>query len=241
MGSKMKTVLITGVGRRLGFFLAHQFVGLGYRVIGQYRSERVELDELRELGGILIQADFSQRDQLLSFIERLPSECESLDVLIHNASLFVSDDPSHSPTEQARFFDAMYAVHMLAPKLINESMYPALRKAKGCVVVMSDIYAHQPHAKFRSYCASKAGLANMLKAYASHWAPEVRVNGIEPGPMLFLEEHDQQHRERVLAQTPLAKEGGIEPVWQTIELLINNEYLTGCSIKVDGGRSLTQW
>lgn len=237
----MKTVLITGVGRRLGFFLAHQFVGLGYRVIGQYRSERAELDELRGLGVTLVQADFSQRTQLLGFVEQLPQLCDSLDVLIHNASLFVSDEPNHSPAEQAEFFDAMYAVHMLAPKLINETMHGALCKAKGSVVMMTDIYAQQPHAKFRSYCASKAGLANMLKAYASHWAPEVRVNGIEPGPMLFLDEHDQQHRERVLAQTPLAKEGGIAPVWQTIELLINNEFLTGCSIKVDGGRSLTQW
>ncbi|WP_411990901.1 SDR family NAD(P)-dependent oxidoreductase [Agarivorans sp. DSG3-1] len=237
----MATVLITGVGRRLGFFLAHQFLGLGYQVIGQYRSERPELAELRNKGVRLIQADFSQRTQLLDFIDAVKQQCDCLEVLIHNASLFIRDDPCHSALEQAEFFDAMYAVHMLAPTLINEALYPALKQAKGNVVAMTDIYAEQPHKAFRSYCASKAGLANLVKSYASHWAPEVRVNAIEPGPMLFLDEHEQQHRDKVLAQTPLAKEGGLMPVWQSIELLINNDYLTGCSIKVDGGRSLTQW
>lgn len=240
MESKMKTVLITGIGRRLGFFLAHQFVELGYQVIGQYRSEREELAQLRALGVTLIKADFSQRQQLTDFCQQL-QRFERIDVLVHNASLFIADQAEHSVAQQIELFDAMYMVHMLAPKLINETLYPALKRTQGCVVMMTDIYAEQPHAQFRSYCASKAGLANMLQSYASYWAPDVRVNGIAPGPMLFLDEHDQQHRQKVLAQTPLAKEGGLEPVWKTISLLVNNDYLTGCLIKVDGGRSLAQW
>ncbi|UPW19862.1 SDR family NAD(P)-dependent oxidoreductase [Agarivorans sp. TSD2052] len=237
----MPTVLITGIGRRLGFFLAHQFLDMGYQVIGQYRSERAELTALRNKGVTLIQADFSLREQLIAFTEEISLQCKSLDVLVHNASLFVKDDPKHSCLQQAEFFDAMYAVHMLAPKLINEALHPALLKAKGSVVMMTDIYADQPHSLFRSYCASKAGLANLMKSYAGHWAPEVRVNAIEPGPMLFLDEHDKAHRERVIEQTPLAKEGGLLPIWQTIQLLITNDYLTACSIKVDGGRSMAQW
>ncbi|WP_432452244.1 MULTISPECIES: SDR family oxidoreductase [unclassified Agarivorans] len=237
----MTTVLITGVGRRLGFFLAHQFLDLGYQVIGQYRSERSGLDELRARGVSLFQADFSQRSSLLAFIQAVTQQCTRLDVLVHNASLFLQDEQQHSLEQQADFFDAMYAVHMLAPKLLNEALHPALVRAKGSVVMLTDIYAEQPHSAFRSYCASKAGLANLMRSYATHWAPAVRVNAIEPGPMQFLTEHTKVHRQQVLAQTPLAKEGGFAPIWQTMILLIENDYLTGCSIKVDGGRSLAQW
>ena len=90
----------------------------------------------------------------------------------------------------------------------------------------------------RPYVATKAGAHSLAMSFARELAPAVRVNTIEPGPILFLDEHGDAWRQQVLARTPLAREGGLEPIWQAVRLLMANDYMTGASIRVDGGRAL---
>ena len=86
--------------------------------------------------------------------------------------------------------------------------------------------------------ATKAGAHSLAMSFARELAPAVRVNTIEPGPILFLDEHGDDWRQQVLAKTPLAREGGLEPIWQAVQMLMKNDYMTGASIRVDGGRAL---
>ncbi|MFM2481593.1 SDR family oxidoreductase [Celerinatantimonas sp. YJH-8] len=233
-----KTALITGIGHRLGFYLAQKLLEQGYHVLGHYHQQRDSIDELRSMGVELWQADFCQWDSLQAFAKGLEA-VPRLDVLIHNASAFYP--AADSPTQQALDMARFAAVHMQAPLLLMETLKKALFQGEdSCVIAMTDIYVHHPNAEFHAYCASKAGLDNLMQSYVRLLAPKVRVNCIEPGPILFLDEHDEAHRQHVLQRTPLAREGGFEPIWQTIRMILENSYLTGARIAVDGGRSVSQ-
>ncbi|MEZ6966710.1 MULTISPECIES: SDR family oxidoreductase [Aeromonas] len=228
--------LVTGCGRRLGFYLCEQLVAAGWRVTGSYRSERPELARLRELGVELVQADFGCEEEVSRLIEVLATH-RDLGLVIHNASAFESQ--AADPAAQLAQFEQYYRVHMAAPFQLNRALAPQLaRNDNASIIHITDIYIHAPPPHFASYVATKAGAHSLAMSFARELAPAVRVNTIEPGPILFLDEHDDAWRQQVLARTPLAREGGLEPIWQAVQLLMQNSYMTGASIKVDGGRAL---
>lgn len=228
--------LVTGCGRRLGFYLCEQLVAAGWRVTGSYRSERPELARLRELGVELVQADFGSEEEVSRLIEVLATH-RDLGLVIHNASAF--EPQAADPAAQLVQFEQYYRVHMAAPFQLNRALAPQLaRNDNASIIHITDIYIHAPPPHFASYVATKAGAHSLAMSFARELAPTVRVNTIEPGPILFLDEHDDAWRQQVLARTPLAREGGLEPIWQVVQLLMQNSYMTGASIKVDGGRAL---
>jgi len=195
--------LVTGCGRRLGFYLCEQLVAAGWQVTGSYRSERAELAHLRALGVELVQADFAVEGEVARLATALGAH-DDLALIIHNASAFE----------------------------------PEARQHNASIIHITDIYIHAPAPQFAAYVATKAGAHSLAMSFARELAPEVRVNTIEPGPILFLDEHGDAWRQQVLARTPLAREGGLEPIWQAVTLLMANDYMTGASIRVDGGRAL---
>lgn len=228
--------LVTGCGRRLGFYLCEQLVAAGWQVTGSYRSERPELARLRALGVTLVLADFACEEQVGQLIEVLASQ-QDLALVIHNASAF--EPEAADPAAQLAQFDQFYRVHMAAPFRLNRALAPRLaRNANASIIHITDIYIHAPAPQFASYVATKAGAHSLAMSFARELAPAIRVNTIEPGPILFLDEHGDAWRQQVLAKTPLAREGGLEPIWQAVQLLMGNDYMTGASIRVDGGRSL---
>lgn len=228
--------LVTGCGRRLGFYLCEQLVAAGWRVTGSYRSERPELARLRELGVELVQADFGCEEEVSRLIGVLATH-RDLGLVIHNASAF--EPQAADPAAQLAQFEQYYRVHMAAPFQLNRALAPQLaRNDNASIIHITDIYIHAPPPHFASYVATKAGAHSLAMSFARELAPAVRVNTIEPGPILFLDEHDEAWRQQVLARTPLAREGGLEPIWQAVQLLMQNSYMTGACIKVDGGRAL---
>lgn len=228
--------LVTGCGRRLGFYLCEQLVAAGWRVTGSYRSERPELARLRELGVELVQADFGCEEEVSRLIEVLATH-RDLALVIHNASAF--EPQAADPAAQLAQFEQYYRVHMAAPFQLNRALAPQLAcNDNASIIHITDIYIHAPPPHFASYVATKAGAHSLAMSFARELAPAVRVNTIEPGPILFLDEHDDAWRQQVLARTLLAREGGLEPIWQAVQLLMQNSYMTGASIKVDGGRAL---
>ena len=235
----MKTALITGVGRRLGNALSHWLLDEGWQIIGHYRTESDAVEGLRARGAELIQADLAQNDQTIGLIEQVQKR-DAIDLIIHNASCF-SPEPE-SLAEKARWADECQRVHVTAPMLINEGLFETLCASTGdpSVVHITDIFAERPDPQYRTYTAAKAGLDNLALSYAQLWAPKVRVNRLQPGPILFLPEHSQEHKDKVLANTLLQREGGLQPVLDAVSLLVNNAYMTGAVIKVDGGRFLAQ-
>ncbi|MGL4890333.1 MAG: SDR family oxidoreductase [Aeromonas veronii] len=228
--------LVTGCGRRLGFYLCEQLVAAGWQVTGSYRSERPELATLAVLGVELVQADFGREEDVGKLIDVLATH-QDLTLVIHNASAF--EPQATDPAAQLAQFEKFYRVHMAAPFQLNWALAPRLASNPNASIIhITDIYIHAPAPRFASYVATKAGAHSLAMSFARELAPAVRVNTIEPGPILFLEEHDEAWRQQVLAKTPLAREGGLEPIWQAVQLLMGNSYMTGASIKVDGGRAL---
>ena len=228
--------LVTGCGRRLGFYLCEQLVAAGWQVMGSYRSERPELATLAALGVELVQADFGREEDVGKLIDVLAAH-QDLALVIHNASAF--EPQASAPAAQLAQFEQFYRVHMAAPFQLNRALAPQLASNPNASIIhITDIYIHAPAPRFASYVATKAGAHSLAMSFARELAPTVRVNTIEPGPILFLDEHDESWRQQVLAKTPLAREGGLEPIWQAVQLLVGNSYMTGASIKVDGGRAL---
>ena len=228
--------LVTGCGRRLGFYLCEQLVAAGWQVTGSYRSERPELAIIAAQGVELVQADFGREEDVGKLIDVLATH-QDLALVIHNASAF--EPQAADPAAQLAQFEQFYRVHMAAPFQLNRALAPQLASNPNASIIhITDIYIHAPAPRFASYVATKAGAHSLAMSFARELAPTVRVNTIEPGPILFLDEHDESWRQQGLAKTPLGREGGLEPIWQAVQLLMGNSYMTGASIKVDGGRAL---
>ncbi len=234
-------VLVTGAGRRVGYHIALRLHQDGYQVVAHYRTLTDEIQALRDLGVKTIQAELTCTDTILAFIEQLKRSCHSFRGLIHNASSFA---PTSDNLEQAaRQYEQFFYVHMMAPFLINQSLQNDLigtDNNPADIVHITDINVENPTARFDIYGTTKAGLHNLMLAQAKKFAPNIKVNAVAPGPVLFTDMHSEEVKQQMLNETLLAKEGGAEPVYLAIKSLLENPFITGASIPVDGGRRLSK-
>ena len=231
-----KTALVTGAGRRFGFEVAKALIEDGYKVFAHYNRSKDGVDELSKLGAEPVQADFTRQDDVNALVAQVKKDAPTLDLLINNASCFFDNDTVDNEPEALA---AVFQVHNIAPYLLITGLQQQLSNSdNGLIINITDIYTDKPSTHYIAYCAAKAGLANMTQAFAKTLAPDVRVNAIQPGPILFLPEHDNEHKMQVLDETPLRVEGGLKPMIDTVRFLRDNPFLTGESIKVDGGRAL---
>lgn len=228
----MKAAVITGTSRRLGAYLAEKLSAQGYQVFGLTRQLNPEQQYLTQ-----IVVDYQSADSVMSAIHQLQQQ-SSIDLLIHNASLFEKDELHTEDT--VSFYQALFAVHMQLPALLNQHLAPqiATTQGGGLIVHITDIYSENPNPAFSLYCSTKAGLENLMKSAAKAYAPKIRVNSIQPGPIMFLPEHSNSEKQQVMQQTLIAEEAGFEPIFQGVRFLIDNKFVTGLSLKIDGGRSL---
>lgn len=236
MTNSKKFALVTGAGRRFGLALAHALLDEGYQVLAHYNTSKDGIDELEQRGAIGLQANLANLNDVHQLIQAVQQHCPKLHLLVNNASCFFDNQ---RVDESDANLVAVLNVHTAAPYLLINKLQQQLTNAEGSVVNITDIYVDSPSIDYIAYCAAKAGLASLTQAFAKKLAPAVRVNAIQPGPILFLPEHDSQHRKKVLAETPLSLEGGLEPMIAAVRFLRDNPFITGESIKVDGGRALT--
>ncbi|CBL44015.1 oxidoreductase, short chain dehydrogenase/reductase family [gamma proteobacterium HdN1] len=232
--------LITGAGRRLGATLCRYWLAQGWQVIGHYRTETAEVSALRALGATMLQADFERPDEVAGMVEQLTTQLPWLDLIVHNASSFSPDVDDLERNLAA--MDGFFQVHMKAPYAINLGLHDLLLatpRTSADIIHITDIFADRPDARYAAYCASKAGLANLSLSFAKRFAPKIKVNAIQPGPIKFLDSHADENRVAILRETLLGREGGFEPVVQMIAALVANPFVTGAAYKVDGGRSLS--
>ena len=138
-------------------------------------------------------------------------------------------------------WDSLFGVNAKAPFFLSKAAAPALRKTLGCIVNMVDIHAERPNPGYPIYSMAKAANAMMVKALARELAPEIRVNGIAPGAILWPEgEEGEKSKHHALPRIPLARAGRPENIARTVLFLATTEYITGQIIAVDGGRSIQQ-
>lgn len=234
----MQTVMITGASRRLGLFLTRAFLDEGYEVIALTRRASAELRAAAGERLHIIEADYGSTPSLQQAVEAVRALGRPLRLLVHNASLF-EKDALHSD-DFCAFYDRLYAVHMRMPAYLNEALGDLLdsESEAGCIVQITDIYAENPNPAFGLYCSTKAGLENLTRTYAKKLAPGVRVNAIAPGPLMFLPSHNEEEKAAVLSETLIKKESGFYPVLQGIRYILDNGFVTGSTLKIDGGRSI---
>ena len=234
----MKTALISGTSRRLGLYLTENLLKDGWYVHAVTRHsspellaldcEQLHIHELGEYSEVRVER----------FIAHLRQSCSTLDLLINNASIYMKDDQLMAQGPQ--FYQSLTFIHMMLPTLLVSGLIDHLNEAKGNIVSITDIYADNPNADYSLYCSTKAGLQNLTLGFAKKFAPKLRANCIQPGPIKFLDEHDEAYKAQILKETPLGIEGGFDPIYKTLQFILNNPYITGACIKVDGGRSLVR-
>jgi dihydromonapterin reductase/dihydrofolate reductase len=234
-------ILVTGVGRRVGYHLAQRLHHDGFQVVGQFRRHTEECDRLKQLGIPLLHGDFASTEQILAFIDEVKLNCDSLRAIVHNASSF--EPTSEDLHQAAQQYEQFFNVHMKAPFLINQALHAQLLASDSVlkdIIHITDINAENPSAKFDIYCSTKGGLHNLTLAQAKKFAPAIKVNAIAPGPVLFSELHSDEVIQQTLSETLLGREGGAEPVYQALKSILDNPFMTGASIAVDGGRRLAK-
>lgn len=228
-------ILITGASQRIGLHCAMRLLEAGQPVIVSYRSERPALHQLREQGALTLYADFASEAGILSFIETLYSHTDSLRAIVHNASDWLTEAPGN----EIAVFQQMVNVHMLAPYLINLHCEPLLRRSTPADIIhISDDVVRSGSAKRPAYCASKAGLDSLTLSFAARFAPAIKVNGIAPALIQFNEGDDAAYRAKRLAESALGIEPGAEVIYQSMRYLLDNPYVTGTTLAVNGGRHL---
>ena len=232
----METILITGVGQRIGLHLAHALLDRGYHIIGTFRKERPALADLRKRGAMLYSCDFYQPDAVHHLLEQINSRYTKLRAIIHNASDWLTDTGAEPDV-----LHKMMQVHVHAPYYINRALAPMLINDNGNVtdiIHFSDYVASTGSAKHSAYAASKAALENLTLSMASTWAPYIKVNAIAPALIKFNEDDSEKYRVKTLKKSLLPREGGYEEVEECVNFLMQSHYITGRVIPLDGGRHL---
>ncbi len=237
--------LITGAGRRVGAVIARTLHGAGYDLALHYRrsadearSLADELEQQRAGSTLLLQAELADLAAPSRMIEQLLAHYGRVDALVNNASAFY---PTALGTVTPTQWNELFASNAMAPFFLSQAAVPALREARGAIVNLLDIYAERPLANHTVYCMAKAALAAMTRSLALDLGPDVRVNGVAPGAVMWPSEgkpYDDQ--QAMLARTPLARAGAPEDVAGAVLWLLRDApFVTGQTIRVDGGRSLS--
>jgi pteridine reductase len=237
--------LITGASRRVGAVVARTLHGAGYDLALHYRQSSDEakaladeLEQHRPHSTLLLQADLSDLAALPGLIEKLLAHFGRLDALLNNASAFYATPlDSATPTQ----WDELFASNAQAPFFLTQAAIPALREARGGIVNMLDIYAERPLKGYTLYCMAKAALSAMTRSLALELGPDIRVNGIAPGAVMWPSEgKSDAEKNEMLSRTPLDRAGTAEDVASAILWLLRDaHYTTGHVIPIDGGRLLS--
>lgn len=238
-----KVVLITGAAHRIGATTAKLLHQHGMNIVLHYRGSRdkaqavqKELNAARENSVIIIQADLHITNGLPALIEESIKAWGRLDVLINNASSFYPTTIGKATEEQ---WDDLVGSNLKAPFFLSQAAAPHLKKTNGCIVNIVDIHAERPLKTFPIYSMAKAGLVMMTKSLACELGPEIRVNAVAPGAILWPENLDEVAKQRIVSRTFLKRQGEPNDISKTILYLIKDaDYVTGQIIAVDGGRSL---
>jgi len=241
-----KVVLITGGAKRVGAAICRRLHAAGAHLVVHYRSSTVEAHALKaELDGrragsvALAQGDLLKTAALPGLVKDAVKAFGRLDVLINNASSFYPT-PVGEITEKA--WDDLIGTNLKVPLFLSQAAAKELKKSHGCIVNIIDIHAEFPMKNHVVYTTAKGGLRTLTRSLARELGPEVRVNGVAPGTILWPDDdtwRDEISRQRIINQTALKRIGEPDDIAKAVQFLIAAApYVTGQVIAVDGGRSI---
>ncbi len=241
-----KVVLITGGAKRVGAAICRLLHAHGAHIMIHYRSStnearalQAELNLQRQNSATIIQGDLLNLAVLPSLVQETINQFGRLDVLINNASSYYATELGEIGDEE---WQDLVGSNLKAPLFLAQSAAAELRKNKGCIVNITDMHVERPKKGYIVYSVAKAGLVTLTKSLAHELSPEVRVNAVAPGPVMWPEDNpqfDEVYRQRVISQTLLKRIGNPDDVAKAVKFLIEDApFITGQIIAVDGGRSL---
>lgn len=241
-----KVVLITGGAKRVGAAICRRLHAAGANLMLHYRASagearllQAELNGARANSVALIQADLLDVAKLPSLVDQTVMRFGRIDALVNNASSFFATpvgeiQPSH--------WEDLVGTNVRAPLFLSQAAAGPLRKSQGAIVNVTDIHAERPMRHYVVYSVAKAALTGLTRSLARELAPDVRVNAVAPGPVLWPEDgsFDELSRQRIISNTPLKREGSPEDIAGAVHfLLAEAPYVTGVTLDVDGGRGIT--
>jgi pteridine reductase len=239
-----KTVLITGAARRVGATIARTLHGAGANLVIHYRKSArdaealaAELAATRPNSVTTIQADLLDIAKLPLLVEAATGTFGGLDVLVNNASTFY---PTKLGEITPQAFDDLLGTNLKVPMFLAQAAVPALRRSRGLILNLVDIHSLRPLRNYTVYCTAKAGLHMLTRSLAKELGPEIRVNGISPGPVLWPEgQGDLKQRDKIIERTTLKRMGEPADIARTaLFFAAHAPFITGQVLAVDGGRSV---
>jgi pteridine reductase len=239
-----KTALITGAARRIGATIAATLHAAGANVAIHCRGSMsaaadlaATLNRLRADSARVFPANLLLPDAPATLIASVVAWTGQLDILVNNASSFYPT-PVGSITEEQ--WDDLIGSNLKAPLFLSQAAMPPLKAQHGVIINIVDIHAQRPLRNHAVYGAAKAGLAMLTRSLAKDLAPEIRVNGISPGAILWPEDGmSRETRDLILRQIPLARTGSPQDVADGVLYLARDaHYVTGQVLAIDGGRSI---
>ena len=239
-----KVALVTGAARRIGAGIVRGLHADGAAVAVHYRGSATEaetlvgeLNTLRDNSAEAFQLDLQDCEAMPQLIADVAAWGGSLDILVNNASVFYPTPPGDITGDQ---WDDIVGSNLKAPLFLSQAAIPELRRSRGAIINIVDIHSQRPLRNYTVYGATKAGLAMLTRSLAKDLAPEIRVNGVSPGAILWPEDDmSDDDKDSILQQVPLARSGDPSDIAGCVLYLARDAtYVTGQIIAVDGGRSL---
>jgi pteridine reductase len=236
--------LITGAGKRIGACVARTLHAAGANIAIHYRGSKGpalqvanELNDLRDGSAITIGADLLDIAGLPAVVDEVIGQTGRLDILVNNASSFYPTPVGDITEDQ---WDDLIGTNLKAPLFLSQACVPHLRTAGGTIINIVDIHSTRPLRHHTIYGPAKAGLGMLTRTLARDLAPDIRVNGVSPGAILWPEDGMTDGvKDSIIKQVPLARPGEPEDIAGCILYLVRDAvYVTGQIIAVDGGRSI---
>lgn len=235
-----RRALVTGGAVRVGRAISLALAREGYDVVVHYHDSRDAagdtVDRIRALGreGEALRADLTRIRQIPPLVAATLELLGGLDLLVNNAGIFPSAPPAEVTPEH---WERAFALNARAPFFLIREAAPAMETG-GCVVNVTDVAASGAWPGHAPYAASKAALESLTRSLARAFAPRIRVNAVAPGTVLLPEDATERDREAAAARSPLGGPGRPEDVGRAVLYLDGASYVTGETLRVDGGAAL---
>ena len=238
--------LVTGAARRIGAAVASQLHEAGFRLVLHCHHSVddalalcASMNSRRPGSAHVLIADLRKMEDITRLAADALALWGRMDALVNNASSFY---PTPVGNIDERDWNDLIDTNLKSPLFLSQALTPALRRHKGCIVNMADVHAERPLAQHAVYCAAKAGNVMLTRSLAKDLAPDIRVNGIAPGAILWPQSEAQLSEERkqtIIGKIALARAGNPSDIARTVRfLVVDAPYITGQIIAVDGGRTL---
>ncbi|OGW82622.1 MAG: hypothetical protein A3C47_02710 [Omnitrophica bacterium RIFCSPHIGHO2_02_FULL_51_18] len=239
---KGKTALVTGAAKRVGKEIALELAKNGCHILLHYHTSESEAEktsgEIKALGVRceIFQADLSSAASTIQFAKQVLQKKELVHVLVNSASLFYK-----TPLENVKEadWDALLNANLKGPFFLSKEIgFQMARHEGGKIINIADWSGFRPYRDHTPYCTSKGGLVTLTKALARDLAPKVQVNAVAPGPVLLPPDFSEEEKEAIIRKTPLGRIGTPQDVAYAVRFLVENDFINGTVLVVDGGRSL---